>query len=550
MPVSSDTTRRDPVILPQPRTLRHYEGYFLLTRETVIVTDQQMHRLGTHLANWLAPGLAFAPAVVSGELDDIPSAIVLAMTPDLASMGPEGYTLKVTPQQVTIRSSQLAGLFYGIQTLRQLLPVEIFSSTSENCEWQIPAVEIEDVPLFPWRGLLLDTVRHFIPKNEIFKFIDLLALHKMNVLHLHLTDDQGWRIEIKKYPRLIEVGSRRKETVVGHARFPEGYDGIVHEGFYSQDDLREIVAYAADRFITVVPEIEVPGHAQAAVASYPELGVTGEAVEVAMIWGIHPYLYNPSEKTLQFLQDVLTEVMEIFPGRYIHIGGDEARKDQWEQSPEVQARIQELGLKNEEELQSWFLTQIGTFLAQHGRRYIGWDEILDGGLPQGAVVMSWQGIEGGIRAAQAGHDVIMTPYTHTYFDSYQSHDPAEPLAIGFYSPLENVYSFNPVPEVLSTEQARHIIGVQGALWTEYIATPEHLEYMAFPRLVALAEVIWTPGERRDFADFCRRLAIHEARLTSLNVNFRPVARLQQDPLFPPRKDPMAKLPPESPTPEL
>ena len=521
-------------ILPQPVSIVRDEGYFQLTPNTVIITDHEMQVIGTQLANALAPALGFLPRVLTDEHPDLPT-ISLGIDPELTHLGQEGYALKVTERQVTLRAAYPAGVFYACQTLKQLLPVEIFSATPAEQTWNIPAVSIEDFPRFSWRGCMLDSARHFIPKYEVIKLIDVLALHKLNVLHLHLTDDQGWRIEIKKYPRLTEVGAYRKETVVGHARRPQGYDGTPHGGFYSQDDLREIVAYAADRFITVVPEIDIPGHAQSVVASYPELGVLKAPVEVATTWGIHPYLYNPTEEVFQFLRDVLTEVMAIFPSAFIHIGGDEAIKDQWKGSQQVQAVIKELGLKDEDELQSWFLSQIGTFLVQNNRRLLGWDEILEGGLPSGATVMSWRGIEGGIVAAQAGHDVVMTPTSHVYLDYYQSNDPAEPLAIGGYLPVNKVYAFDPIPAVLTPEQAHHILGAQCNLWSEYVPTTKHLEYMLFPRAIALSEVVWTPGERLDFSDFRGRLEVHEARLASLNVNFRPVAKLDQEPTFPARR---------------
>ena len=344
-------------ILPQPANIVREEGYFQLTQDTVIVTDQETQAIGTLLANVLAPALGFLPSVLTNEDPHLP-AISLGIDSQLAHLGQEGYMLKVTAGQATLRAAHPAGVFYATQTLRQLLPVEIFSSTPASQTWTIPAVSVEDFPRFSWRGCMLDSARHFIPKQEVIKLIDVLALHKMNVLHLHLTDDQGWRIEIKKYPKLTEVGAYRRETVIGHARRPQGYDGTPHGGFYSQEDLREIVAYATARFITVVPEIDMPGHAQSAVAAYPELGVLGTPVEVATTWGIHPYLYNPTEEVFRFLKDILTEVMALFPGSFIHIGGDEAIKDQWKGSQQVQARIKELGLKDEDELQSWFITRM------------------------------------------------------------------------------------------------------------------------------------------------------------------------------------------------
>ncbi|GCE07204.1 beta-N-acetylhexosaminidase [Dictyobacter aurantiacus] len=518
-------------ILPRPTSVERAEGYFQLTRDTVIVAEQETQAIGVLLAYALAPALGFVPRVLTDEHPALP-AISLGIDPQLSQLGQEGYTLTVTEEQVTLRAAYPAGVFYATQTLRQLLPVEIFSATPVSQSWHIPAVSIEDAPRFSWRGCMLDSARHFIPKQEVLKLIDMLALHKMNVLHLHLTDDQGWRIEIKKYPRLTEVGAYRKETVIGHARRPQGYDGISHGGFYSQQELREIVAYAAARYMVVVPEIDIPGHAQAAIAAYPELGVLQQPVEVSTTWGIHPYLFNPTEEVFQFLRDVLSEVMDIFPSPFIHIGGDEAIKDQWQASPQVQQIIKELGLKDEDELQSWFLSQIGTFLMQHNRRMLGWDEILEGGLPAGATVMSWRGIEGGIAAAQARHDVVMTPNPFVYLDYYQSNDPAEPLAIGGYLPLDKVYSFDPIPAELTAEQARHVLGAQCNLWSEYVPTVKHLEYMLFPRAIALAEVAWTPKERLEFSDFRQRLSVHEARLVSQDVNFRPVEKLDLEQTFP------------------
>lgn len=524
-----------PAILPQPASLTLQEGAFSLTRHTAIITDEQTQAIGMLLAESLAPALGFSLPILTQQSNSDRPVILLSLDSTLSHLGNEGYTLQVTLQQIAIRGAAPVGVFYGTQTLRQLLPVEIFSPTSVSRAWPVPAVTIEDTPRFPWRGLMLDTARHFMPKEDILTLLDLLALHKLNVLHLHLTDDQGWRIEIKQYPKLTEGGAYRKETVIGHARRPQGYDGTPHGGYYTQDDLREIVAYAAARYITVVPEIEMPGHAQAAIAAYPELGVTGAPVEVATTWGIHPYLFNPMDATLRFLQNVLTEVLAIFPSPYIHIGGDEAIKDQWKASAQVQARMQELGLQNEEALQGWFLEQVGAFLDERGRRLVGWDEILDGGLPSGAIVMSWRGMDGGVRAAQAGHQVVMMPSSSVYFDAYQSNDPQEPLAIGGYLPLERVYAFEPVPDGLTPEQAGQVLGAQGALWREYMRTTEHLHYMAFPRTIALAEALWTPPARCDFADFRQRLSRHEARLTQLNVTFRPVAMWEQEAEFPTRQ---------------
>ena len=397
--------------------------------------------------------------------------------------------------------------------------------------WSVPGVEIEDVPRFGWRGAHLDVSRSFMPKEFVKKYIDLLALHKLNRFHWHLTDDQGWRIEIKKYPRLTEIGGWRRQTLVGVQHdYTDStqwvYDGRPHGGFYTQDDVREIVAYAAARYITVVPEIEMPGHAQAAIAAYPQLGNTGQQLEVLAHWGVDENILNPSDSTIRFMQDVLAEVLALFPGRYIHTGGDEAPKAQWQASPVAQARIRQLGVKNENELQTWMTDQMSEFLSARGRSLVGWDEILEGGvagLAPNAIVMSWRGMAGGIAAAQAGHDVVMAPTSHTYFDYLQSRDSAAELpGQGGFLPLDTVYAFDPVPPTLTPDQAAHVLGAQGQVWTEYIRHPKDVEYMAFPRLVALAEVVWTPRERKDLADFHVRLEKHLTRLNILDVNYRPL----------------------------
>jgi hexosaminidase len=432
----------------------------------------------------------------------------------------------VRASRIVARAFEPAGLFYAVQTLRQLLPPEIFREAPvRTVKWVIPAVVIEDWPRFSWRGAHLDVGRHFMPKEFVKKYIDLLALHKLNTFHWHLTEDQGWRLEIKQYPRLTEVGGWRKETIVGHQsrdRSQWQFDGVPHGGFYTQDDAREIVAYGRARFVTVVPEIEMPGHAVAAIAAYPQLGVTGEALEVATRWGIFSDILNAEPATVEFMQNVLREVMEIFPSRYIHIGGDEADKAKWKVNPRIQERIRELGLADEHELQSWFIRQMDAFLVSHRRRLVGWDEILEGGLAENAVVMSWRGTQGGIAAARAGHDVIMAPESHTYLNYYQIKDNAaeRQLAHPGYLPLEKVYSFDPVPPELEPQYTRHVLGAQAQIWTEYLPHPKNVEYQAFPRLSALAEGVWTPLERKDYASYVTRLSTHLQRLHALDVHYR------------------------------
>ena len=513
-------------VIPQPVKVTARAGHFPLTPRTVIWTDAASVEVGRQLARYLEPATGFTLALRSSGAPPA-GAIVLRRDAALRALGPEGYRLEVQPRGVTVRAAEAAGLFYGVQTIRQLLPPEIFREAPvPGIDWRMPAVSIEDQPRFAWRGSHLDVGRHFMPKEYVKKHIDLMALHKLNTFHWHLTEDQGWRLEIRKYPRLTEVGAWRKESLIGRQQAQRDttqwrFDGQPHGGFYTQADAHEIVAYAKARFITLVPEIEMPGHALAAIAAYPELGITGEQLEVGKRWGVYSDILNAEPSTIAFMQDVLTEVLEIFPGPYIHVGGDEADKAKWRTSPRIAARIRELNLKDEHELQSWFIRQMDTFLAARGRRLIGWDEILEGGLAPNAAVMSWRGTEGGIAAARAGHDVVMAPTSHTYLDFYQSRDTQrEPIAIGGFLPLERVYSFDPMPAALEPQFAKHVLGGQAQLWTEYMKDPKKVEYMAFPRLTALAEAVWTPVARKDYADYRARLERHLARLAALDVNFR------------------------------
>ena len=516
-------------VIPRPVHVTRGSGAFLLTSATAIVTDRTTRQIGYLLADWLEPATGYRLAVgaASGAAT---RTIALRLDTTLTRLGNEGYRLTVTGTRITIRAPHPAGVFYGVETLRQLLPPAIFRAARvDSVTWTVPAVEIEDQPRFAWRGAHLDVSRSFMPKEFVKKYIDLLALHKLNRFHWHLTDDQGWRIEIKKYPLLTAVGAWRRNSLVGvQHRYADTtqwvFDSVPHGGFYTQDDVKEIVAYAAARYITVVPEIEMPGHAQAAIAAYPWLGNTGQQLEVLNHWGVDQNILNPSDSAIHFMQDVLTEVLALFPSHWIHTGGDEAPKAQWQASPVAQARIKALGLKDENNLQSWITAQMSQWLAGRGRALIGWDEILEGGtegLAPNAVVMSWRGIAGGIAAAQAGHDVVMTPTSNTYFDYYQSQDQQhEPLAIGGFLPLDTVYAYEPIPPALDSLQAKHVLGTQGQIWTEYQRTPKNVEYMVFPRLVALAEVAWTPRELKDFADFSARLTKHFARLSVLDVSFR------------------------------
>jgi hexosaminidase len=515
-------------VIPRPQTVAMLRGSFTLTPRTVISCDKADSAVARQFSRSLAPATGFDLPVRIGGSGSGNRIVFRRATSRDTTLGTEGYRLDVRPGVITITASTPAGAFYATQTIRQLLPPAVFRAAkvddAARAAWTIPTATIEDRPRFKWRGAHLDVARHFMPKEFVKKYIDLLALHKMNTFHWHLTDDQGWRIEIKGYPRLTEVGAWRDRTLVGRPQRDSAmnvFDNKRHGGFYTQVDVREIVAYARDRFVTVVPEIEMPGHSQAAVAAYPQLGNLGDTIKPWTMWGVSPYILNPSDTTIAFMQNVLTEVMALFPSPYIHVGGDEAIKPQWKASPRAQARIRDLGLKDENELQSWFIKQMDSFLTAHGRRLVGWDEILDGGLAPNAVVMSWRGTTGGIAAARAGHDVVMTPGSHTYFDHYQSaKTDSEPLAIGGFLPIDTVYSYEPVPVELEPQFASHILGAQAQLWTEYIEGPKNVEYMTFPRLSALSEVLWTSRDRRDFADFSARLRIHLSRLDALDVNYR------------------------------
>lgn len=491
------------VPLPQQIVVKQ-EKPFVLDEKVKIVYpagNEKMQKNAAFLADYIEEMTGKRLNTETGEAGK--RTIVLQL--GLQSGDPEAYQLKVNEETVTLSAPTEAGIFYGIQTLRKSLPV------AEGSDIVLPAVEINDYPRFAYRGIHLDVSRHFFPVDSIKRFINMLALHNVNRFHWHLSDDQGWRIEIKKRPELTQVGSQRKETVIGHNSGK--YDGKPYGGFYTQDEAKEIVKYAADRHITVIPEIDMPGHMQAALKAYPELGCTGGPYEVWTQWGISDdVLCAGNDKTLVFLEDVLGEIMEMFPSEYIHVGGDECPKVRWKSCPKCQARIKALGIKSdvkhskEEKLQSFIISYAEKFLNKHGRQIIGWDEILEGGLAPNATVMSWRGTAGGIEAAKQKHDVIMTPNTYMYFDYYQSTDiDQEPMAIGGYVPLEKVYSFEPLPASLTPEEQKYIIGVQANLWTEYIPDYKQVEYMELPRMAALAEVQWTLPEQKDYADFVGRI---------------------------------------------
>jgi len=510
-------------LIPQPTELIPEKGVFKINAETKILigTDnEETKKTGELLSEIIfrACGLQL-PVVVMPGVDRQVNTIGFFQETG-GSLGKEGYRMTVDKKMVAIQAANAQGHFYAFQTLLQLLPTQIYSNQNTfSGNLSIPCCSITDIPRFAYRGLHLDVCRHFFPVADVKKYIDLLALHKMNTFHWHLTDDQGWRIEIKKYPLLKERGSKRKETMAG-AYDNHQFDGIPYEGFFSQEEIREVVKYAQERFITVIPEIEMPGHALAALASYPELACLPGTYEVATQWGVFDDVFCPTERTFQFLEDVLTEVAALFPGTYIHIGGDECPKTRWKTSEFCQQLMKQEGLKDEHELQSYFIFRIEKFLATKGKKIIGWDEILEGGLAPEATVMSWRGTQGGIAAARQGHDVIMTPGSHCYFDHYQSDPSTEPLAIGGYTTIKKVYAYEPVPfDSLTGAEQKHIIGAQANLWSEYLPDFKQVEYMAYPRACALSEVLWSPRENRSWNDFASRLLVHFERLDALGVNY-------------------------------
>lgn len=507
-------------VVPVPLQVIEGKGVFNINSSTIILIDETN---GTkEISGLFAEKVSLSSALnletrAYNAAFPKPNSIVFTTLGADVSLGNEGYSIEISETQVLVKSVSANGFFYGLQTLLQLLPPDIEKQGSGAKSYSLPVVSIKDKPRFKYRGMHLDVGRYMFPVEFIKKYIDLMAMYKFNTFHWHLTEDQGWRIEIKKYPKLTQIGSIRKGTQIGKT---EQSDSIPYGGFYTQAQAREIVAYAASKYITVIPEIEMPGHSVAALAAYPSLACTGGPFDVLTHWGVSDdILCAGNDSVFEFLQDVLTEIMDIFPSKYIHIGGDEAPKVRWKKCPECQARIKAEGLKDEAELQSNFIKRIEAFLVSKNRRLIGWDEILEGGLAPEATVMAWRGIQAGIDAATLGHDAIMTPVDYCYFDYYQGDPATEPEAAGGALTLKTVYSYNPVPPVLSQEQARHIIGVQGNVWTEYIKTPEAVEYKAFPRAIALAEVAWSQQNRKNWDDFITRMDNQFPRLDYIGVKY-------------------------------
>ncbi|WP_226467660.1 beta-N-acetylhexosaminidase [Luteimonas panaciterrae] len=497
-----------PALIPAPAKLQAGDGAFVVDARTPVHAEGAAARaVAERFVEYVARTRDLNLHIASKRAN---GGIVFAIDRK-ASSNPEGYSLQADRNGVIVKAPDARGLFYGAITLWQLL-----EAGSDNA-LHVPAVRIDDAPRFGWRGLMLDSARHFQTIEEIKQLIDAMALHKLNVFHWHLTDDQGWRIEIKRYPKLTEIGGCR--VPAGDAGI--GADGKPHQycGYYTQEQIRDVVRYAAERQITVVPEIDVPGHATAAIAAYPELGISGQALSVGNDWGVYPNLFKPDDATMTFLENVLTEVIALFPGRYIHIGGDEAVKDQWQASAQVQARMRALGVRDETQLQAWMIARLNHFLEAHQRRLIGWDEILDGDLPADATVMSWRGIEGGIAAARGGHDAVMTPSNLLYLNRPQSDLPNEPPSHPGTTTLRHIYDYEPVPATLAPKQRRHIIGVQANLWTEHVRTFARVQHMLFPRLAAVAEIAWSPAERKDYRDFLTRLPAQLPRYRQLGIAY-------------------------------
>ena len=518
-------------IIPQPVEVTKNVGSFVISPKTSLVVSSKIDEASASFLNlYLSDYYGFKLPIVKKATKDY---IKFNSLKNIKGLKAEGYSLKSDSKGVVIEGNSDIGTFYGMQTLIQLLPVE------KSNALKIAAVTVKDEPRFEYRGAMLDVARHFFPVSFVKKYIDYLALHKLNYFHWHLTEDQGWRIEIKKYPKLTEIGSKRNGSIVG--RYPgTASDNTPEGGFYTQEDVKEIVKYAADRFITVIPEIEMPGHSSAAIAAYPMLScfpdekteipanvisekskqelANGRVKLVQETWGVFTDVYAPTEYTFKFLEDVLDEVMALFPSKYIHVGGDESPKDAWKRSAFCQQLIKEKGLKDEHELQSYFIQRMEKYINKNGRTLIGWDEILEGGLAPNAIVMSWRGEAGGIAAAKENHQVIMTPGSHVYLDHSQTKNDKE-LTIGGLTSLEKIYSYEPVPKELNAEQAKYVLGAQGNVWTEYMENPAKVEYMIFPRLSALSEVLWSPKKTKNWPTFQTKIETQKKRYDMWGANY-------------------------------
>lgn len=512
---NSDNKQLVPGIIPQPNSMEFTDdGVFKASKVAVFYNTDEEYKLALTLCSYLDEHKIEYKLLEPGNAyrgQSIKLSIIRKQR-----LAEEAYKIEVNSDFIKLEASSESGLFYAIQSLRQILIQQ------PKGHIKIPSMSIQDSPQFGWRGMHLDVSRHFFDVEFVKKYIDYMALFKMNVFHWHLVDDQGWRIEIKKYPKLTETGAWRDSTIIGHHRdLPYEFDYTRYGGYYTQEEIQEVIEYASERYIKVVPEIEIPGHSLASITAYPELGVTGEAPGVWYRWGISPYIYNVEESTFSFLEDVLLEVIELFPSDIIHIGGDEAIKDQWIESERVQERIKELGLNDEHEMQSYFIKRMADFVESHGKTIIGWDEILEGGLAENAMVMSWRGIQGGIDAAKMGNKVVMTPTSHCYFDYFQADKETESLGVGGIITVEKVYNFNPIPDELTQKQREIVLGGQANVWTEFLKTPADVEYMIFPRFIALSESVWTENQNKNYEDFLIRLRNFEPYFKEQEINYAP-----------------------------
>lgn len=507
-------------VIPKPNHIEYHKGAFILNEDVTLRADAAFKEAAQFFVRFIqeATGqqLKYEETSIGSKAQGSIEIIV-----DKTIQHPEGYSLRITKDKITIRASAVPGAFYAVQTIRQVLPATLETASNSELKYSIPALYIEDAPRFAYRGMHLDVGRHFFSVDFIKEYIDMLALLKMNTFHWHLTEDQGWRVEINKYPRLNQIASYRKETLIGHYDVtPQRFDGKPYGGYYTQEEIRAVVAYAQERQVTIIPEIEMPGHSRAVIAAYPNLGCTGDTIDVATKWGVFEDIYCTKDESFAFIEDVLDEVLELFPSRYIHIGGDEAPKARWKACAACQQRIQDEGLADEAALQSYFIERIERYLNKRGRQIIGWDEILEGGLAPNATVMSWRGVNGALEAAKQGHQVIMTPTSHCYFDYLQSESKDEPTAFGGYLPLEKVYSFEPIPPGLTEEESKYVMGAQGNVWTEYMPTEEQVEYMVYPRILAMSEVLWSSkAQRKDYKAFTHRVEHFHKRLEQLDINY-------------------------------
>lgn len=525
IPLFAQQSENTYTIIPKPQTVIPAQGTFSITRSTVLCASfrnsPEIKELAYHIAKFISTPV--------GEIQlsrNIPSnqGYIALDIDEKNNFDTEGYELSITQRGIKISSSTVMGAFWAFQTLRQLMPPVVEMQVPlVGAQIAVPCVTIIDAPRFAYRGLHLDVSRHMFSVEFIKKYIDLMAFYKLNTFHWHLTDDQGWRIEIKKYPKLQELSAFRRQTLVGSGRsYPHKFDGKSYGGYYTQEEVKDVIEYARQRHINIIPEIELPGHSLAVLAAYPELGCAKGPYETGTRWGIIDDVYCPgNEETFIFLENVLQEVMDLFPSKYIHIGGDEVEKTRWQACAQCQDRIKNEGLHDELELQSFVIKRIERFVNKHGRTIIGWDEILEGGLADNAIIMSWRETEGALEAAHHNNRVIMTPNEYLYFDFYQSKSPNEPLAIGGFLPLEKVYSFEPIPSALDQSKSSLILGAQANVWTEYIATSQQVEYMAFPRTLALAEVVWTQPSNKNYDNFIERLDDHIEHLRALNVYYAP-----------------------------